>query len=602
MFSSLKTRFIIAFGAFILCALFFVTFVSSRTIMNMAESFAGSQGMPVVEKAASVIDGDEFEAFLSVMDESDPYYEELRVKLDDLRESVGAAYLYTMARFGNTWKYIVDGGDPNDEENFSALGDEEDVSSWGEAPLITYRTGDAISAELEQQEGWGWTISTYKGIKNSKGQIVGMIGCDFEVEFLVKTMRTQILKLSMIGFFVVIAGCLIVFVLTSILFGEMKNVSNAMEDISSGKADLTRRIPETGGLEIKNLAANCNKVIQSLALLVANLQKEADVLSESGNQLYEKMTDSVSHINNAENSVSSIRSKIDAQNNKVNDISLAMDSVESEIDGLESQINNQQSAIQQSSSAIEQISANIQSMNTSVAHMSSEFDNLIKVSELGRETQKKVGEQVSVIAEQSANLNHANQSIAKIASQTNLLAMNAAIEAAHAGEFGKGFGVVADEIRSLAETSAKQSREIKELLGAVSNSIEGIVESSNASSQSFLAVGEQISRIDFLMKEVSNGMEEEKSAVDNILGNVKNLNIITDDIKKASSQMRGESTRLFGGIDDLKQISEETSLSSMEVSSKMNDMKSAAETAVSASQRNRSAADSVVEMITGFKV
>lgn len=136
MFSSLKVRFIAAFGAFILVSLFMVTFISSRTIMHTAEVFAGIQGRPVVEKASSFIDGDEFEKILTTMDDSNPYYDELRVQLNELKESVGAAYLYTMAKFGNSWKYIVDGGNPLDKDNFSALGDEEDVSSWGGSSIL----------------------------------------------------------------------------------------------------------------------------------------------------------------------------------------------------------------------------------------------------------------------------------------------------------------------------------------------------------------------------------------------------------------------------------------------------------------------------------
>ena len=237
-----------------------------------------------------------------------------------------------------------------------------------------------------------------------------------------------------------------------------------------------------------------------------------------------------------------------------------------------------------------------------VQYITREFDELVNESELGVKNQATVDSQVLTIADESKSLTLANQAIADIARQTNLLAMNAAIEAAHAGEAGKGFGVVADEIRILAETSSKQSREIKKVLATVTASISQIVDSSQTSTKSFQSVGSRIASMDNQMKEVQNGMNKEDQAVQNILTMVKTLNNAAGAITDASNQMENESQNLFNKIDLLQKVSKETMERSEQISFAISEMKDASQATLEATEKNQEAADKVISMITGFKV
>ncbi len=603
MLKSLKSRIIIIFGVYIVFALASVTILSVQKINRTAETFATGQGAPIVSSVAKHIDGDKYEALSKSLDEDDPYYEELRLWMLDLRTKVDCQYLYTMSKIGNKYLYIVDGScDPSDEDNFSALGDEEDISSWGDGPVIAMTEGIQTHSGIEQQEDWGWTISTYQGIKNSAGRVVGMVGCDFNVGDFVENMKGEIIKISIIAFGILCIGAVIILLLIRIIFGSLEKTSRAMAEISKGEADLTARIPETGGKELENLSRNCNSVIERLNTLVANLQNETDVLTKTSSRTKEKMNDHIRQIDDAVIKVDSIGSGISEQSADIEQISESVRIVEKEIQHLRDRISEQNGAIAKSSTAVNEISDTIKSVNMNVQYITREFDELVNESELGVKNQATVDSQVLTIADESKSLTLANQAIADIARQTNLLAMNAAIEAAHAGEAGKGFGVVADEIRILAETSSKQSREIKKVLATVTASISQIVDSSQTSTKSFQSVGSRIASMDNQMKEVQNGMNKEDQAVQNILTMVKTLNNAAGAITDASNQMENESQTLFNKIDLLQKVSKETMERSEQISFAISEMKDASKATLEATEKNQEAADKVISMITGFKV
>jgi methyl-accepting chemotaxis protein len=192
--NSLKFR-ITLFFIFFFVAIFGVFILTSVLQINAVTRYLCSQiALPTVERAQTLLDGDSFEALSLSLDESDSYYETTRLELLELKESINCQYLYTMAPVkGSLFRYIIDGSVPPDDENFSAMGDEEDIGMWDNEAMITFNTKTSKLGSLDQNEEWGASISAYGPILNSRGDAVGIIGCDLDATEIMQWIKTQVL-------------------------------------------------------------------------------------------------------------------------------------------------------------------------------------------------------------------------------------------------------------------------------------------------------------------------------------------------------------------------------------------------------------------------
>ena len=181
--------------------------------------------------------------------------------------------------------------------------------------------------------------------------------------------------------------------------------------------------------------------------------------------------------------------------------------------------------------------SNIASITNSLEKSDNIVKELAAATSEGKSTLLNSNTVTQKIADESGGLIEASSVIQNIASQTNLLAMNAAIEAAHAGEAGKGFAVVADEIRKLAEESSVQGKTITDTLKKLSDDIVGLSDSSKIVEEKFNAIFKLSENVRGMSAELTAAMREQENGSREVLAAIKNISSVTMEVKNGSEEM-----------------------------------------------------------------
>ena len=386
------------------------------------------------------------------------------------------------------------------------------------------------------------------------------------------------------------------------LSGFYSSIIEQMENLSSEKKDLTRRINVCSVDEIGTVSGMVNAFCETLGEGMREIKSGQHNLSKMGTQLDEHAHDMANSVIRIADAAEQVLAKTQGQMESVNTSTVTVKELTALVETLEKSVVTQTSSMAQGSAAVEEMVGNISSIGSVTEKMAAQFKTVGVASEEGRRIQDESKQRISEIVGQSQSLQEANKIIANIAAQTNLLAMNAAIEAAHAGELGRGFSVVADEIRKLAENSSNESKKISSELKQIVMTIDKIVRDAEASGNAFAEVSRRIGETEKLVFEVDNAIREQKTGAGQVMESLRVMNEINVRVSDDSQKMAQGNKDVLREINVLQSSATEISSRMEEVSEGIGKIKSGAQEVSNLAAASHSSIQKISSIVDGFEV
>lgn len=456
--------------------------------------------------------------------------------LDNLRYS-GNEYYFTLNRQGIMVQHpfakklvgtnVLPIKDPDNVQLFQKM---LDVTAAKEKGTVSYMwnrpKADAPSPKMsmvKRFEPWGWVIGT------------GIYVDDIDEE-----LQRFITNNSIIFLIVWLPVLLLLYIISRSVTTPLRQTINAMKNIATGDGDLTLRITSQSRDELAELAQYFNVFIEKI-------QQVVNSVNQSVNQSQHLASDLATIANEANDMTQAMQQETQSVATAINEMAMTATEV----------ANNAQLAADNTTDADHQAD------RTTVV-VSNTIDNINRLSQELETT----AEEAQELQSRSSQIDHILDAITAIAEQTNLLALNAAIEAARAGEAGRGFAVVADEVRTLASRTQQSTQEIGKIIDAIRHTIGQVNASvSRAQSQSRDTVtqtGEVVQALDSIKLaiqqisdmngQIASATDEQSSVIAELNMNITRINDISVDNQHKSEDVASNSHQLQSNSSELSQL------------------------------------------------
>ena len=405
-----------------------------------------------------------------------------------------------------------------------------------------------------------------------------------------------------IGIAALIIGLAFTLSLTRLIMRPIEQISSILKGISEGEGDMTRRLTISRNDEIGLLAGYFDRTFEKIQTAIRGVKAATQNMQTAGDQLSNNVQVTVSATEKITENIVDVRAQVLQRISEIQTVSVTVSELVQSIGELKKNIDAQAQTVALSSGAVSDMVSNIKNVDSILTKNTNDINALESESNAARSSLEQAAVTTKKISEASEGLIDASAVIQHIASQTNLLAMNAAIEAAHAGESGKGFAVVADEIRKLAEEAGTQGKTISSVLKDLKAEIDTVVNETQNIQRQFQTIFTLTNGVKKQEDTMRSAMQTHNTEGSQVLHAMNEMQQMTSNVSSSATSMLNNTKNISDDISQLAFSNDTINSMIQSMLSALEELKAAVGTLSALGDKNSENITAVVADISKFKV